>query len=98
MFIFVLSLVAGFLAPYVEPSVRNLVVGRLEALALKDEEYLIVALAVLLLAVVILSFMSGLPAPAFSVILGGVIGLFGVRVFNALKKMADVHSEKDKED
>jgi len=52
----------------------------------------------LLLAVVILSFMSGLPAPAFSVILGGVIGLFGVRVFNALKKMADVHFEKDKED
>ena len=98
MFIFVLSLVAGFLAPYVEPSVRNLVVGRLEALALKDEEYLIVALAVLLLTVVMLSFMSGLPAPAFSVILGGVIGLFGVRVFNALKKMADVHFEKDKED
>ena len=98
MLIFVLSLVAGFLAPYVEPSVRNLVVGRLEALDLKDGEYLIVALAALLLAVVILSFMSGLSASAFSVILGGVIGLFGVRVFKALKIMADVHFEKDRED
>ena len=94
----VLSLVAGFLAPYVEPSVRNLVVGRLEALALKDEEYLIVALAAMLFGVVMLSFMSGLPAPAFSVILGGVIGLFGIRVFKALKRMADVHFAKDSED
>jgi hypothetical protein len=98
MLIFFLSLLAGFLAPYVEPSVRNLVEERLEALALKDEEYLIVALAAMLFGVVMLSFMSGLPAPAFSVILGGVIGLFGIRVFKALKRMADVHFAKDSED
>ena len=86
---FILSVLAGFATPFVEPALTKLVQPRLSDVPVHEGEYLTITFVLLLIAVAILSIVSGVLASAFTVLLGGALGLFGVRLFNVLKALVD---------
>ena len=54
-----------------------------------EGEYRTITFVLLLIMVAIVAIISGVLASAFTVLFGGVLGLFGVRLFKALKALAD---------
>jgi hypothetical protein len=86
---FILAVFAGFATPFVEPALTKLVQPRLSDVPVHEGEYLTITFVLLLIAVAILSIVSGVLASAFTVLLGGALGLFGVRLFNVLRALVD---------
>jgi len=86
---FILAVLAGFATPFVEPALTKLVQPRLGNTSVHEGEYLTITFVLLLIAVAALSIVSGVLASAFTVLLGGALGLFGVRLFNVLKALVD---------
>ena len=86
---FILAVLAGFATPFVEPALTKLVQPLLSNTSVHEGEYLTITFVLLLIAVAALSIVSGVLASAFTVLLGGALGLFGVRLFNVLKALVD---------
>ena len=86
---FILAVLAGFATPFVEPALTKLVQPRLSNTSVHEGEYFTITFVLLLIAVAALSIVSGVLASAFTVLLGGALGLFGVRLFNVLKALVD---------
>ena len=86
---FILAVLAGFATPFVEPALTKLVQPLLSNTSVHEGEYLTITFVLLLIAVAALSIVSGVLASAFTVLLGGAFGLFGVRLFNVLKALVD---------
>ena len=89
MLTFILAVIAGFATPFVEPALTKLVRPRLGDVPVHESEYRTITFVLLLIVVAIVAIISGVLASAFTVLLGGALGLFGVRFFKALKALAD---------
>ena len=89
MLTFILAVLAGFATPFVEPALTKLVQPRLSDVPMHEGEYLTITFVLLLIAVAVVSIVSGVLTSAFTVLLGGALGLFGVRLFRALKAFVD---------
>ena len=92
MLTFILSVIAGFATPYVEPALAKLLKPNLGDFPIHEGEYQTITFVLLLVAVAIAAIVSGLLASAFTVLLGGVLGLFGVRLFRVLRALVDGQS------
>lgn len=89
MLTFILSVIAGFSTPYVEPTVTKLLKSKMNNMPVHEGEYRTITFVSLLVSVAIAAIVSGLLASAFTVLFGGAIGLFGVRLFQAGKLFMD---------
>jgi len=89
MLTFILAVLAGFATPFVEPALTKLVQPRLSDVPMHEGEYLTITFVLLLIAVAVVSIVSGVLTSAFTVLLGGALGLFGVRLLRALKALVD---------
>jgi uncharacterized membrane protein len=98
MLTFILSVIAGFATPYVAPALAKLLKPNLGDFPIQEGEYQIITFVLLLVAVAIAAIASGLLASAFTVLLGGALGLFGVRLFKVLRALADGQSSDRDED
>lgn len=92
MLTFILSVIAGFATPYVEPALVKLLKPNLGDFPIHEGEHQTITFVLLLVAVAIAAIVSGLLASAFTVLLGGVLGLFGVRLFRVLRALVDGQS------
>ena len=89
MLTFILAVIAGFATPYIEPGLTKILQPRLTDVPLNEGEYQTITFVLLLLAVAIAAIVSGFLASAFTVLFGGAIGLFGVRLFKILRAFVD---------
>ena len=92
MLTFILSVIAGFATPYVEPALVKLLKPNLGDFPIHEGEHQTITFVLLLVAVAIAAIVSGLLASAFTVLLGGVLGLFGARLFRVLRALVDGQS------
>ena len=92
MLTFILSVIAGFATPYVEPALVKLLKPNLGDFPIHEGEHQTITFVLMLVAVAIAAIVSGLLASAFTVLLGGVLGLFGVRLFRVLRALVDGQS------
>ena len=92
MLTFILSVIAGFATPYVEPALVKLLKPNLGDFPIHEGEHQTITFVLLLVAVAIAAIVSGLLASAFTVLLGGGLGLFGVRLFRVLRALVDGQS------
>ena len=92
MLTFILSVIAGFATPYVEPALVKLLKPNLGDFPIHEGEHQTITFVLLLVAVAIAAIVSVLLASAFTVLLGGVLGLFGVRLFRVLRALVDGQS------
>ncbi|MGR3500877.1 hypothetical protein [Pseudaestuariivita sp.] len=75
---FLLSIGAGYLVRLAEPMVRDALKSvTLMELAISDGLYDMLTLLLLMLALAVICTILGLPTPAFVVILGALVGVFG---------------------
>ena len=89
MLTFILAVIAGFATPYIEPALTKILQSRLTDIPVKAGEYQTITFVLLLIAVAIAAIVSGLLASAFTVLFGGALGLFGVRLFKILRNLVD---------
>jgi len=97
MLTFVMSVIAGFATPFVEPLLTKLIQPRLDEFPVHEGEYRTITFVLLLLGVAIAAISSGVMVSAFTVLFGGLLGLFGVRLFKAIKSLID-GAERDAQD
>ncbi|MEO0358273.1 MAG: hypothetical protein AAF386_08270 [Pseudomonadota bacterium] len=89
---FIIAVGAGFATPYAEPHLQKFMKSVLsDDVPMAEGEFRTFTFVMLMLAVSLLAFGSNISA--FAVILGGGLGLFGLRIFNALKSR--VSGKKD---
>ena len=93
MLTFILAVIAGFATPYIEPALTKILQPRLTDIPVKVGEYQTITFILLLIAVAIAAIVSGLLASAFTVLFGGALGLFGVRLFKILRNLVDGQSD-----
>ncbi len=98
MLTFILAVIAGFATPFIEPALTKILQSRLTDIAVKAGEYQIITFVLLLIAVAIAAIVSGLLASEFTVLFGGALGLFGVRLFKILRNLVDGQSDDMDED
>ena len=98
MLTFILAVIAGFATPYMEPAFTKILQPRLTDIPVKAGEYQTITFVLLLIAVAIAAIVSGLLASAFTVLFGGALGLFGVRLFKILRNLVDGQSDNMDED
>ena len=98
MLTFILAIIAGFATPYVEPALTKILQPRLTDVSINDGEYQTITFVLLLIAVAIAAIASGLLASAFTVLFGGALGLFGVRLFKVIRSWVDGQSGDTDED
>ena len=98
MLTFILAVIAGFATPYIEPALTKILQPRLTDIPVKVGEYQTITFVLLLIAVAIAAIVSGLLASAFTVLFGGALGLFGVRLFKILRNLVDGQSGDMDED
>ena len=98
MLTFILAVIAGFATPYIEPALTKILQPRLTDIPVKVGEYQIITFVLLLISVAIAAIVSGLLASAFTVLFGGALGLFGVRLFKILRNLVDGQSDDMDED
>ena len=98
MLTFILAVIAGFATPYIEPALTKILQSRLTDIPVKAGEYQTITFVLLLIAVAIAAIVSGLLASAFTVLFGGALGLFGVRLFKILRNLVDGQSGDIDED
>jgi len=83
LFTLILGAIAGYVAPMVEPQVRKAMQGaNLSKLDVAEGEYDMLTLLLMLLAAAVLAYVFG-TGGAISLILGGIIGVFGKRLLAA---------------
>ena len=92
MLTFILAVIAGFATPYIEPALTKILQPRLTDIPVKSGEFQTITFVLLLIAVAIAAIVSGLLASAFTVLFGGALGLFGVRLFKILRNLVDGQS------
>jgi hypothetical protein len=97
MLTFVLSVIAGFATPFVQPFLTKLIQPRLDEFPVHEGEYRTITFVLLLLGVAISAISSGVMVSAFTVLFGGLLGLFGVRLFHAIRFLID-GSDSDTQD
>ena len=97
MLTFVLSVIAGFATPFIEPLLTKFIQPWLEDFPVHAGEYRTITFVLLLLGVAIAAISSGVMVSAFTVLLGGLLGLFGVRLFKAIKSLIN-GAERDAQD
>ncbi len=89
---FLIAAVAGFLTPQLETPVAGPIVKAMEGhIAVEPAEKRLIAFMVAMLAAAIAAALLNSGTP-FWVILGGVLGYFGTRLFEAGKKAVDARS------
>ena len=93
MLTFLLALISGYSTNYIEPALTAFLKPRLEPMYFDVVEYKTLTFIVSLLVVAVCGFLANETTPAFLVILGGGLGLFGVRGVRSLKSLFD---ERDK--
>ena len=98
MLTFILAVIAGFATPYIEPALTKILQPRLTDIPVKVGEYQTITFVLLLISVAIAAIVSGLLASAFTVLFGGALGLFGVRLFKILRNLVDGQSDDMDED
>ena len=98
MLTFILAVIAGFSTPYIEPGLTKILQPRLTDVPVNAGDYQIITFVLLLIAVAIAAIVSGLLASAFTVIFGGTLGLFGVRLFKIIRLLVDGQSGNMDED
>ena len=98
MLTFILAIIAGFSTPYIEPALTKILQPRLPDVPINDGEYQTITFVFLLIAVAIAATVSGLFASAFTVLFGGALGLFGVRLFKIIRSLVDGQSGDTDED
>ncbi|KNG94903.1 hypothetical protein [Pseudaestuariivita atlantica] len=82
----ILSIVAGAGVRIMEPVVRDTLKNvTLMDLAISDGQYDMLTLMLLLLAVIVLCTLFGIPTPAFLIVLGATVGVFGKQILDALR-------------
>ena len=89
MLIFILSLIAGFATPMAEPILTGALKPFMKDVPVQTGEYRTITFVLLLLGVAILAMITGSNAPSFTILLGGALGLFGMRIFNAVKNLIE---------
>lgn len=83
----ILSIGAGFSVRYAEPKVRDALKNiTLMDLAISDGQYDMLTLLLVLLVLVVLCTIFSIPTPAFLIILGAIVGVFGKQIFEAVRK------------
>tara|TARA_B100000780_G_C20957945_1_gene382211 strand:- start:120 stop:482 length:363 start_codon:yes stop_codon:yes gene_type:complete len=89
---FILAIIAGFSTPYIEPVLIKILQPRLTDVPVNEGEYQTITFVLLLIAVATAAIVSGLLASAFTVLFGGALGLFGMRLFKILRALVDGQS------
>ena len=89
MLIFILAVIAGFATPYIEPSLTKVLQPRLADDNVNNGDYQTITFVLLLIAVAIAAIVSGFSASASTVLFGGALGLFGVRLFKIIRALVD---------
>ena len=97
MLTFLLALISGYAANYIEPGVKTFLKSRFPEISLESNEYRLLTAMLLLFVVALFGFLANESVPAFVIILGGGIGLFGLRLFNAVKALFDNRTKLDDE-
>ena len=87
MLTFVLSVIACFATPFVEPFLTKLIQPRLDEFSVHEGEYRTITFVLLLLGVAIAAISSGVMVSAFTVLFGGLLGLFGLRLFKVIRSV-----------
>ena len=98
MLTFILAVIAGFATPYIEPALTKILQPRLTDIPVNEGEYQTITFVLLLIAVATAAIVSGLLASAFTVLFGGALGLFGVRLFKVIRSLVDGQSGDTDED
>ena len=98
MLVFILSIIAGFAAPMVDPLVKSITARWGDDIKVDSGEYRTLGFAGLLLAVALLAWITGASIPAFWILLGGVLGLFGKRLFALGRKAWADRANRDDDD
>ncbi len=84
MFTFVIALIAGLATPFAEPHIKTALESlTLDDLKIEPGEFRTFAFAVMMVAAALLSALGGGSAIALAV--GGLLGLFGKRLFDAIR-------------
>jgi hypothetical protein len=97
MLTFLLALISGYSTNYIEPALSAFLKPRLEPMYFDAVEYKTLTFIILLLAVAVCGFLANETTPAFLVILGGGLGLYGVRGVRSLKRLfyeRDKHNDE----
>ena len=97
MLTFLLALISGYAANYIEPSLKTFLKSRFPEISLESNEYRLLTAILLLFVVALFGFLANESVPAFVIILGGGIGLFGLQLFNAVKALFDNRTKLDDE-
>ncbi len=85
MFTFLIAAIAGLATPYVEPQIKTVLESlTLDDLKLQDNEFRAFAFAIMMLAAAILAGLGG-GGSAIGLSAGGLVGLFGKRLFDAIQ-------------
>ncbi|MGB1235975.1 MAG: hypothetical protein ACPG5U_09590 [Planktomarina sp.] len=93
MLIFIIAIGAGFATPYAEPHLSKLLKPIiLDDIPMAEGEFRTFTFILLMIIVSLLALSTSVSA--LPVILGGGLGLFGVRLFNAIKKRIKATPEK----
>ncbi len=85
---FILAAIAGFVTPMVEGTFSGML-QKLQSkdIQIEDGEYRTLTFAILLLGVAVLANITGVSANAFWLLVGGILGLFAMRIIAAAKGM-----------
>jgi len=97
MLTFLLALISGYATNYIEPSLKTFLKARFPEISLESNEYRLLTAILLLFVVALFGFLANESVPAFVIILGGGIGLFGMQLFNAGKAFLDNRTKLDDE-
>ena len=96
---FILALIAGFVTPMVEATVMGFV-SKLQNddFKFEDGENRAITFGLMMLAVAIIANITGGSANAVWILVGGLIGLFAMRIYNLIVKKASSRKEAAAED
>ncbi len=92
---FLIAVAAGYLTPHLEGPVARPIAKMLsEHIKLEPEETRLIAFMVALLAAVIIGALLS-TGSTFGIIIGAILGYFGQRIFDVLKKTIDGRSDAE---
>lgn len=93
MLSFILAVIAGYVTPMVEPTIKSVLDGFLpKSFELEASEGRMIAFAVMMLAVGLLALLFGGHISAFALILGGLLGAFAMRIYAAIMELINNRS------
>ncbi len=86
MFTFVIALLAGLATPFAEPHIKTALESlMLDDLKVGESEFRAFSFALMMLAAALLATLGG-GGSALALAVGGLLGLFGKRLFDAIMK------------